>query len=206
MVLASVRGQNDDEVRLKVPSAEAFVHECYMLAAQEIYGTPFLYTEATTPQALVDYRNRALNAIDRSIEQAVLQRLSLHDVMRFPARAAPRPMPQPAQQMPQPVRAPLTRRNVEQGIAPHDSVSQQGGERQHRQARRERAPESGRRPASQSQHSTHTRTVHTAPAESHSSSSSPQGRPQARPQLRAPSQVSLNSQATFESLLRQQQS
>lgn len=99
MVLASVRGQSDDEHRLKVPSAEAFVHECYMLAAQEIFRTPFLYTEASTPERLVAYRKRALQTIDSAVEQAVLQRISLRDVMRFPvpgqAAAAPRPAPGP---------------------------------------------------------------------------------------------------------------
>ena len=143
MVLASVRGQNDDEVRVRVPSAEAFIHDCYILVGREMFSAPFLYTEAE-PSLYIDYRNRALQIIDRCVEAAVLQRISVQQVMRFPGSVPPpapsyaaqqlQPLhpPHAPQQPPQPYAAQQaqapTRANVE-SVAPEDSVSQRSRQR-----------------------------------------------------------------------------
>jgi len=154
MVLASVGGQSDDEIKLQVPSAETFVHECYIAAGGEIYSMPFLYTENDAPQTMLKNRESALKIIDRCIEKTVHARLSLQDVMRFARREALPPQPLqrretaptplmeprehfarqaslPADFAPAHRQSPLTQANLRKlderprELGPNDSISQQ---------------------------------------------------------------------------------
>lgn len=199
MVLASVRGQNDDEVRLPVPHAEAFVHECYILVGQEVFGSPFLYTDANSPEVYVTYRQSALGLIDRCIETAVLQRLSVQPISQRQRRPSPPPQ---RMRMASP---PLTTANLmahdAQNLAPEDSISQPGRRpmpepepRPMPSQPRPAAPRSERRSEPQAPRSrTHTQTVHSKTQSVHS----------VQPQLRdAQSEASHVSQQTFERALR----
>ena len=183
MVLASVRGQNDDEVRLRVPSAEAFVHDVYILAGQEIYSQPYLYSGAS-PEHLIAYRERAHALINQCVESIVLQRLSVQQVMRFPSTVPP-PTQHAAQAAPLPIASstslpplqrlaptqPLTRAAVE-SIAPNDSISQQSSHSSRTQDRHSSSAHSQRSAKSIEVRSAHMHSpAHYRPAESHHSRS-----------------------------------
>jgi hypothetical protein len=197
MVLASVRGQNDDEVRVRVPSAEAFVHDCYILVGREMFSAPFLYANAD-PALYIDYRNRALQIIDRCVEAAVLQRISVQQVMRFPSSVPPRAAalapthqgyaqgyaPQQGYASQQGYAQAPTKAHVE-SVAPEDSVSQRSKERRDAS----RAPERGHSDHSRSgarSIQVKTRVGRTSPRRSERSERSESLQPQLRQASREP--------------------
>lgn len=124
MVLASVMlGQNDAEIRLKVPSVEHFIHEVYICVGQEMYAQPFLYTDPHANTS-IQHRQFAMDVIDRCVDRTVQNNLPLKDVMQVDRHRSAllpqsrRPLP-PQQQQPYASNLP---RNL---LTPMDSVSQQ---------------------------------------------------------------------------------
>lgn len=82
-ILASVRlrGSKDD-IRVKIPTSDIFIHGIYIESAHQIFYDPFLFYHKNNLGKLQENKYHVKNIIENSVEETIRQMLPFDDILQ----------------------------------------------------------------------------------------------------------------------------
>ena len=82
-ILTAVKTQNiSNDLNIKIPELNIFIHKCYHESAKEIYKNPFLFVKTNLSSRKIQENMRiSLDIIDMSIDNAIRQLLPLKQIL-----------------------------------------------------------------------------------------------------------------------------
>ncbi len=85
-ILTSIQiGAKKNNLKVKVPSADHFIHKIYIECAKEFYKNPYLFDTNSRSLTVKEKHNNlreALDLIDKSIENAIRECLPMRDILK----------------------------------------------------------------------------------------------------------------------------
>jgi hypothetical protein len=82
-ILASVRLKgNNDNIRVKIPTSDIFIHSIYIEAAQHIFYDPFLFYHRSSNRSIQECKEQVKNIIRFSVDETIRQMLPFDDILQ----------------------------------------------------------------------------------------------------------------------------
>jgi len=82
-ILASVRLKgNNENIRVKIPTSDIFIHSIYIEAAQHIFYDPFLFYHRSSNRSIQECKEQVKNIIRFSVDETIRQMLPFDDILQ----------------------------------------------------------------------------------------------------------------------------